>query len=66
MNIKSRGQAYCGSIKKGAHLWLSIPHNGDNFKTTCWIVGKHKWKCIFIHSVVCLAPFSYLLLSKFK
>jgi len=35
------GQIYRGSFEKGAHPWLSIPHNGDNFKTTCSTVGKH-------------------------
>jgi len=52
------GQTYYGSFEKSAHPWLNIPHNGDNFKTTSWLVGKHKWKGSFIHSVVCLATVS--------
>lgn len=28
------------NFKKGAHPWISIPYNGDNFKTACWSGGK--------------------------
>ena len=50
---------YCCSFEKGADPWLSIPHNGKNFKTTCWTAGKHKWMGIFIPTVVCPPPVSY-------